>query len=468
MGEWGAEAQAHHGSRRFAVDFLSLSAISAALALPAVYNGFPLVFPDTSAYLAVAYADSWPIDRAGFYGLLLSPALLSLQTVPGLWFGIVLQAVIVGLVLLSTIRRLLPEASSWLAVGATSMAALLTTLPWHASQLLPDAFTGALVLLVWLSACRDLDKPGTILMWFATFLLGLVHYTHVGLILAGSTATFLVCGLTGTTLKEIGKRALAATMTTVAVLAAHTAVYGFYFDRWQPSPLGGYFLFARLNEDGLVPLWMDRHCGKDAPKPLCDLRPSLPRDSQALLWGKTPSPLHDRINKKAGQPESWPWVDMVSEAARGSIKEQPFAFASNAAVATVDQFLHYQALDDECPENCRNLKMFEWRPVLIDPVRASRQLTGGLPRNQIRNLTTATSTIGLLFLLPLFVFATRRRDSTAQAVLLTTGACLLVNAAMAGALSDVHDRYQSRLVWLAPFLMVILMVRWRKFRNSLA
>ena len=440
---------------------LTAAAVTVVLILPAVYNGFPLVFPDTSAYLSVAYADSWPIDRAGFYGFILSPALLSLSTVPGVWLAIAFQAALISIVLLAAARRLLPSAKPLPAFAIIAAVAMLTSLSWHASQLLPDAFTGALILLAWLAASRQSTRAGTPLIWFAAGVLALVHFTHVGLLVAGSAATLAVCAFNRTPTKELAKRAIAAALTTCAVLAAHTAVYGIYFDRWTPSPLGGYFLFARLNEDGLVPRWFDRHCGVDAPKPLCDLRPEIPHDSQQLLWGKGPSPLYDRINRAHGAPESWKWVEMVNQAARGSIREQPGAFAANAVRATLDQLVHYQVLDDECPENCINLRVFEWRPSLVDPVRSSRQLTGGLPREAIELTTNVTATAGLLLLLPFFVLAVRRRDGPAQAFLATIVTCLIANAAMAGALSDVHNRYQSRIVWLAPFAIVLALARWR-------
>ena len=444
--------------------FVALLVLTTVLLLPAIYNRFPFVFPDTSAYLSVAYADSWPIDRAGFYGLILAPALLGIEGAGGVWLAILVQGMIIALTLVAAARRLLPGSRPWLVLALLTAVALASTLAWHATQLMPDAFTGALVLLVWLTASRNLGDRGTPLLWLATAVLTLVHYTHVGLVAVGTAATLLVCAFLGTSLREVVRRALAAVLVIASVLSVHTLVHGVYFNRWQPSPLGGYFLFARLYEDGLVPRWMDRHCGRDAPKPLCEIRPLIPRDSQDLLWGKAPSPIHDRINKRKGEPESWQWVDMVSEAAVGSLKEEPLPFAANAVRATADQFVHYRALDDECPENCRNLKLFEWRPVLTQPVHASRQLTDELPREKIRLATTLVSTIGLLLLLPLLLVAIRRRDTVAISLLATVALCLVANAAMAGALSDVHDRYQSRLVWLAPFAALLLIMRWRQER----
>jgi hypothetical protein len=94
---------------------LSVAAVTAVLLLPATYNRFPFVFPDTSAYLSVAYADSWPIDRAGFYGLLLAPALRSLDGPPGVWLAIAMQTASVAGVLVAACRKLLPGAPAWVA-----------------------------------------------------------------------------------------------------------------------------------------------------------------------------------------------------------------------------------------------------------------------------------------------------------------------------------------------------------------
>jgi hypothetical protein len=142
-----------------------ISAITALLLMPAIYNGFPFVFPDTSAYLSVAYADSWPIDRSGFYGLLLAPVLLVSKPYASVWLAAIVQSAIIALILVTAFRRSIPSStptSGFLLIAAT---ALVTTLSWHATQLMPDAFTGALILLVWLAASRGVDENGTLLLW---------------------------------------------------------------------------------------------------------------------------------------------------------------------------------------------------------------------------------------------------------------------------------------------------------------
>ena len=67
---------------------------------------------------------------------------------------------------------------------------------------------------------------------------------------------------------------------------------------------------------------------------------------------------------------------------------------------------------------------------------------------------------GLLLLLPLLAVAIRRRDVLAQSLLSATIVGLLSNAAVAGALSHVDNRYQSRVVWIAPFVALLIAARW--------
>jgi hypothetical protein len=196
------------------------------------------------------------------------------------------------------------------------------------------------------------------------------------------------------------------------------------------------------------------------------MRVSLPRDSQKLLWSDE-SPLHARLWDPAKGVDPWPFVDMMSRANAGALAEEPGRFLGNAILAGWNQFTHFQALDDECPEVCGSFDaalldaLGDHRPDLLPRLQASKQLRGEAPDQLVRALTTPIAALCLLLLLPFLFMAWRRRDGAALSLLLGLAAALAGNAAMAGALSDVHDRYQSRLVWLALFVLLALAVRWR-------
>ena len=436
------------------------------LLLPAMYNRFPLIFPDTPTYLSVAYGEYWNVDRSGFYGLFFKPLLSWADPVAGLWIVVTVQALFIAAVLLLTIRRIWPTGPAVGALIVTLPIALLTTLPWHAGQLMPDAMTGILVLVIWLAASRDLRAPGTALLWLGAGILALVHYTHIGLMMAVTAAILVAGAWYGTARREIAGRAIVAALVLTAVAGSHVAANVTTFGRWSVSPMSSLFLFARLNEDGLVPRWLDRHCGRDAPIELCNLREQMPRDSQVMLWGGPKSPLTPHIHNRIGQAESWRWIEMLDHAVIGSIKEEPLAFLGFSVRAGARQFVSFAALDDECPDICRQsmIELARLRSELGPVANVSRQLRGEIPKESIQRVTSAPAIVGLLLLLPFFALAIRRRDPVGASLCSAILIALLANALMAGALSDVHDRYQSRLVWLAPYAVLALAARWGWFK----
>jgi hypothetical protein len=428
------------------------------LLMPALYNGFPLVFPDTDTYLKVAYGGQWTVDRSAFYGLFLRPILSLTGGFAGLWFAITVQAMIVAATSIAVIRRIAPQASVGSTLAIVAIASVTTSLAWHVSQFMPDAFTGALILLVWLAATRSSEEPGSLLLWLSAGFLTLIHYTHFGLFAVAAGVSLLFVGCTGITAREIFRRVCAASIVIAAVSCAHVAANGVAFSRWSVSPMGGWFLFARVNEDGLAEAWFRDHCGSDAPRQLCEISDSLPRDSQVLLWS-TSSPIYPYFQQIAS-PVYWQWADMMSTAAIGSVMDHPAWFAKNSAIATARQFVSFEALDDQCPALCRVNTLVRHRPDVL--LHSSRQLNGGLPKDFVRTVIVVGEALGLILLIPAFVIATRRRDREIQVLLATVVACLVANAAMAGALSDVQARYQSRIVWLAPFSILAVLARWHR------
>lgn len=433
------------------------AAVLATLLLPAIYNRFPLIFPDTGAYLKVGYGGHWTIDRSGFYGLLYQPILRPSETALGLWLVIVTQAAIIAGILIAVARRLAPAALPTTIGGTILATALLTSLPWHAAQLMPDAFTGVLVLCVWLAASRDISESGTPLLWLVTAALALTHYTHLPLMAAVGVATLASIART-ISARENGKRFVAFALALAAVTSAQVAANGLLLGRWTTSPLGSWFLFARLHEDGLVPRWFDRHCGKDAPEELCTIRHTLPSDSQILLWSKD-SPLHPYINKERGSPVTWHWADMMSQAASGSIREEPLAFTAAIIRGASRQLVVFHTLDDLCPSECSGPLPVDLRPQVS--ASGSRQLRDEMPKQAIRAVNTPVTFIGLLLMPLLFFWAWRRKDGVAVGLLTAVATGLISNAALGGGLSEVNARYQSRIVWLAPFAVLLLTLRWR-------
>jgi hypothetical protein len=66
-------------------------------------------------------------------------------------------------------------------------------------------------------------------------------------------------------------------------------------------------------------------------------------------------------------------------------------------------------------------------------------------------------------LLPLVLLGWRRAVfADLSRLAAATAAALLANAFVCGVLSNPHDRYGARLVWLAPLVVVLALVRLRE------
>ena len=450
--------------------FAPIALLTLLLLVPAIHNGFPLIFPDSGTYLGIAFGPEYALDRSSYYGLLLKPLVVLAPGAAGLWIAIAVQALAVALTLWAVAAAFAPEeASGWRRLAWIAPAALLTALPWHAGQFMPDALTGILVLLVWLAAGPAPGTKGALLLWAAILLVALTHYTHLPLLLAAAAAT-LARDLPGGW-RLLLRRSLPVLATAGLVLAGWIVANGAAFGRWTVSPTGPVFVYARLNEDGLIAPWLDGHCGQDAPPRLCAIRGQLPRDSQDFQWSGASTPISDLVWHPDPPEARWAWVDMMAQANRGAIAEQPGAFLLSSLRGFARQFASFAPLDDECPVGCRDPSggityvLGLYRPETVPVLLASRQSQGTTPKALVRAIVWPIELLSLLLLPIAFVLAWRRRDGLALSLVAAVTAALIVNAAMAGALSDVHDRYQSRLVWLAPF--ALLMIAWRRRRLTL-
>ena len=131
---------APRGAARLTEAALAVAA-SVLLALPALWNGFPLLEYDTGGYLARWYEGYLVPSRPAPYGLL-----LNLGSLLDFWPVVALQCALTVWVVTLTMRShgLQPRPLTRLAIFI--MLALATTLPWIASVLLTDIFIGLAVL----------------------------------------------------------------------------------------------------------------------------------------------------------------------------------------------------------------------------------------------------------------------------------------------------------------------------------
>ena len=99
--------------------------------------------------------------------------------------------------------------------------------------------------------------------------------------------------------------------------------------------------------------------------------------------------------------------------------------------------------------------MERYTPSVVPAMRAARQQHGEIQFHAI-NLMHVPIALFSMAVLPVLIVVAMRRGAIAQCGLLgaTVLMALFLNSFVCGALSNPHDRYGARLIWLAPLTWV--------------
>ena len=146
----------------------------------AIWNGFPLIFFDTSGYVLEGLGHIFLVERAPVYAELLFLAGGRFS----LWPVVILQALITSYMILEVARAEVAKLSlaGLAAIGAC--LSLFTGIAWYVGQVEPDIFTPVVILGSYLLLFRS-DRLGRAGRRWIIGLTGLAvacHPSHLGLL----------------------------------------------------------------------------------------------------------------------------------------------------------------------------------------------------------------------------------------------------------------------------------------------
>lgn len=421
----------------------------------ALWNGFPIIFYDTGAYLLEGLGRVFLAERSPVYSLFLDYG----GARASLWTIAILQAVATAFTIAETARALTPRLP-WAALWA--MVALLvvaTGLPWYVGQIEPDCFAGIVVLALYLLAfhAESMGCWRNILLAALCAFAMAVHPSHLllggGLIAAFGLyrafahfrARFRPASLARRGAQPALARPAACCLFGLALIVAanHTLTGEFFVSRSGPA-----FVFARLLQDRIVMRLLDDTCPKSHYR-LCAYKDVLPRTADQWLWGRA-SPFLKLGRFTGTSAES-------SRIIRDTLIRYPGLQLESALADALRQFAMFKTGDQIEPQEWILSKpLGQFIPRQIPAYLAARQQQGEIDFGALNRIHVGFGWLSLLALvaaLGLALRAGRRREAQLCAVVLLA---LIGNAAICGALSNPHDRYQSRLVWLAPFALMLI------------
>jgi hypothetical protein len=435
------------------------------LCLPAVWNGFPLMFDDVGGYLERWPSASLGLGRSTVYGLVLWIT-RSMLFVP----AIVLQAFVTVFVIDRAIKVFVPDArSQWLLAAAVAVLAAVSGVALFVSKPIPDAWAApsvlALHLLAWHS-CR-LSNGARFVMAAIVAFAGASHAATFA-VLAGMSAVhaaaksglpdfakfmngrnrqhpisaWLARRRVRLAPRGIGFAVVAVWSGLVLQAAGNFIVTG----RIALNADGEIFLFARMIEDGMAGDVLSEECPR-ADWNLCQYRDALPSYAEGFLFNPD-SPLQ----KIGGAYDPDARREIAAIVAR-SLVRHPLAHASRAFALTATQFIDAGtggAMEPLYSDHTRTM-LSRYAPSLIPTFDAARQQTSDIDVSGWSGWVVVPVSVAASLVLPLFAVLLWRRGLRREAALpALLFVSLLGNAAVCGVVASPNDRYQARLVWLAP------------------
>jgi hypothetical protein len=468
---------------------------------PALTNGQPFFFPDTTAYvrgadLAIAnvlgsrFATEWAKDERRTAGFQISVtgsqvaapdqkparrvvlagrsivygALLYLGAVTGgMWVPIVVQsAVAIYLVFLFVVRILRLDFRFFaLSCGVLILA---SSLPYYVSDLMPDIFAGFLIVAFAILATgwQRLGKMERTIASAVLLFAVLSHTSHVLLLVA---LTILATAYAVVTKRWMGIRQLIGVVTVCVLLSVlWEAAFSFGVSRATGAPpVRPPFVTATLVSMLGKPA-VSRVCASN-DFAVCRFQSRFPIAPQIFLWSEDEHRgvfnATDVETKYALEKEQMRFAIAIVPQNLGRVTYGFLqAWFRQLALCRLDDFWY----DDLA------LNFFEKRLPTRDFARmkasfAARSKAYIIFGRQVLYGTLAT-VIGLIMLL-LLSAGWRDRDAEDGAERLwgvATGiqlAGIVLNALICGGLSGVYDRYESRVTWLIQLLFVTgVVVMW--------
>ncbi|HEY2071501.1 MAG TPA: hypothetical protein VGG48_18220 [Rhizomicrobium sp.] len=420
----------------------------------AIWNRFPIIYYDTGAYLVQGIGGAFLEERSPVYSLFLAVA----GGAWSLWLVVIAQAAITAFVMVETARAMAPRLTVpvFLVIGAGLV--ILTGMAWYVGQVEPDCFTAIVALAFYLLIFHgpSLTRGRRIALFLIASFAIAAHPSHL-VLSAGLIASALIYKSAASrgSKQWPAARVLMPTLSlALGIVLIVAANFGFTRQIFI-SRAGPVFIFSRLVQDGIVMRLLEDTCPQSGYR-LCAYKDELPRTADQWLWDAD-TPFKKMQGFEGTNAESQRIIF-------DSLRRYPMMHLRTALADTWRQFELFHTGDQVEPQEWVLYPVFmRIIPAQAPAYMSARQQKGEFDFSGWNWLHIRAGWIAIVGLAALILFAaitTRRREAVFLTFIMLA---LWGNAAVCGALSNPHDRYQSRIVWLAPFALALMAVQGRRF-----
>ena len=330
-------------------------------------------------------------------------------------------------------------AAPWVLVAGGLGVATLTTLPWHAVYLMPDVFGSIIIVFgaVLVTHFSDMSGPKKVLLTALAALATATHYGNIP-VMAGVGGFALLWLLLS---RRITLAAILAVLFAIGFSpAANIAGSSLFLKTTSAAPMRLPILLARSLDDGPANWYLTRECGS-SDFAMCEaFGDDIPESISELLWAEDGvESLSAEVLQRIRDEEMELLVQVFLA--------YPVAQTTSLLGNTLKQLTRFgtgqinfaQGVTDELKIRKNSASPEFWPKQVADPI------------------VTGVAAVSFLALLALLV--TGRMSAAQRAMFFMVCSGLLINAAVFGGLSAPVDRYQARMMWLVPGLLVLVLAQ---------
>jgi hypothetical protein len=178
-------------------------------------------------------------------------------------------------------------------------------------------------------------------------------------------------------------------------------------------------------------------------------------DSDVFLWGQAPQP---GVFSKISPRERSMLAAEQNRFVIAVFRDRPLDLIGSSLGSAGRQLGMLNLSEFNYPSREANMIVPQLVPREQIDYRASKAFARTMPTGITEILTKAAVVAAMgwiLFYLTVLRSGDEQRQSRVAFLILIVGA-LMINAAVCGALSTPHDRYQARVIWLLPLLALCL------------
>lgn len=432
------------------------------LIYPAIINGYPLVYPDSGTYIMAGFSCTVPVDKPIMYAFFLR----HISLYETLWLVIVMQAIVVT----TTIQILFKcffEQSRYFLYTAISIFSLsiLTGISFYVSQLMPDIFSAVLLIsLGLLISIQKMNKARKVLL---SILIVFSNMAHTSNLMTSSLLVLLliVCFIFFKRYFTISlsKLLLVFSLVLASWLMVSTTNYlcGASFKITRAPNI---FLMGRLVDSGVLNDYLTDKCTNDNI-PLCKYVNKLPANASLFWWDKD-SPLYEGGCFKEEHiedcwiPKSAEYDPIVKEIL--TTPKYLSKYISFASIETLKLLKNFQIVALPVMMEGSPVKgVVGWRfkkdmKQYVSSEQSKKPFEMPL-LNSVQNISIAISFL-LICVLFLIKSIYNSMNSEVKKYSFIIISCVLINAIVCSTFSAGEPRYQGRVVWLIPLLLLLIFI----------